>query len=333
MPKKRGPTESESEVAAPRRSTRVSSKPPSAALKEKPAPVRKPAKTNGSTKKAKGTTKLAVEAATKRDDDTDDSLSELSAESQLKKLEETGSKPPPKKKSKAEERSSTTENEAAGSISPKNKLPIGEKLPESIILKNHDNEDVNVLHLTQEKGSVPCPHSQPPHPDSLPSLESPTCLKRVQFNHLYLPQGNSHLIPSEILIPRLSLTLLPIRKSNTPGCTTQACGYRDLHQEILDAGFQVVGLSMDSPKSQTTWKVKQKLPYPLLCDPEVRQRLIKLLGSSKTQSSVQRSHFIFEAGGKLLHVDPKATTTTSPKQALEFIQSLSNGETEEKKTS
>jgi len=278
MPKKRNATEAESEVAAPRRSTRVSSKPPSAALKEKPG---KPAKTNGTTKKAKGTTKPAkpaVETATKRDADTDDSLSELSAESQLKKLEETSSsKPPPKKKSKVEKTPSTTEKKAAGSTSSiKNKLAIGEKLPESIILKNHDDEEVNVLHLTQEKGLI--------------------------------------------------IFIYP--KSNTPGCTTQACGYRDLHQEILDAGFQVVGLSMDSPKSQTTWKVKQKLPYPLLCDPE--QRLIKLLGSSKTQSSVQRSHFIFEAGGKLLLVDPKATTTTSPKQALEFIQSLSNGETEKK---
>lgn len=109
-------------------------------------------------------------------------------------------------------------------------------------------------------------------------------------------------------------------KSNTPGCTNQACGYRDIYQEISNAGFQVVGLSMDSPKAQSSWKEKQKLPYTLLCDP--KQQLIKLLGSSKSAASVQRSHFIFEAGGKLLHVDPKANTTTSPKEALEFIKSL-----------
>ncbi|KAH9441628.1 hypothetical protein Pst134EA_032754 [Puccinia striiformis f. sp. tritici] len=81
---------------------------------------------------------------------------------------------------------------------------------------------------------------------------------------------------------------------------------KDLHKEIVDAGFQVVGLSMDSPKEQNSWKVKQ--------------RLIKLLGSSKTKTSIQRSHYIFEQGGKLLHSEPKANTTNSFQEALEFIQ-------------
>ncbi|KAA1066619.1 hypothetical protein PGT21_034477 [Puccinia graminis f. sp. tritici] len=269
MPKKRSSTEPGSEVA-PRRSTRVSAKPLPAG-NQNPRTTGKTVKPNGKdvVKKAKTQTKPSKKAAGKAEDD---SLSELSAESQVKELEDAEPKPPPKKKTKVDK---APVKESPSSSASKKKLAIGEKLPETIILKNHDDADVNVLELTAEKGLI--------------------------------------------------IFIYP--KSNTPGCTTQACGYRDLHKEIVDAGFQVVGLSMDSPKAQTTWKVKQKLPYTLLCDPE--QQLIKLLGSSKTQTSVQRSHFIFEAGGKLIQVDPKATTTTSPKQALEFIRSLANQTTAE----
>ncbi|OAV86661.1 hypothetical protein PTTG_06818 [Puccinia triticina 1-1 BBBD Race 1] len=261
-PKKRGAPESGSE-AAPRRSTRVSAKPVPAV--DQKQVTGKTAKPNGKAKKATTQTKPSKQPVAKAD--ADGSLSELSAESQVKDLEEADSMSPPKKKSKVDKTPPSKE----GALNSKKKLAIGDKLPESIILKNHDDADVDVLGLTADKGLI--------------------------------------------------MFIYP--KSNTPGCTTQACGYRDLHKEIVDAGFQVVGLSMDSPKAQTTWKVKQNLPYTLLCDPE--QRLIKLLGSSKNQSSVQRSHFIFEAGGKLIQVDPKATTTTSPKQALDFIQSLANG--------
>ncbi|MBW0525404.1 hypothetical protein O181_065119 [Austropuccinia psidii MF-1] len=109
-------------------------------------------------------------------------------------------------------------------------------------------------------------------------------------------------------------------KANTPGCTQQACGYKDLHQEIANAGFEVFGLSMDSPKSLLNWKSKQNLPYTLLSDP--KQQLIKLLGASKSSSSIQRSHFIFDKNRKLLHVTSHASPKSSAKDALDFIKSL-----------
>ncbi|KAG0152524.1 hypothetical protein CROQUDRAFT_649955 [Cronartium quercuum f. sp. fusiforme G11] len=109
-------------------------------------------------------------------------------------------------------------------------------------------------------------------------------------------------------------------KANTPGCTNQACGFRDLHQEIVDAGYQVFGLSMDSPKTQNNWKEKQSLPYNLLCDP--KQELIKLLGGSKSATQVQRSHYIIAAGGTILNITSPASPTNGPKEALDFIKQL-----------
>ncbi|POW07074.1 hypothetical protein PSHT_10097 [Puccinia striiformis] len=307
MPKKRSATLAESEVA-PRRSTRVPVKAVPAVVTKKPAAGKSVKPKGTTTKKPASQTKPAKPPVDKADHE--DSLSELSTESQAKDLEDAEPQLPPKKKSKVDKPAT---KEAAVNSQTKN-LAVGEKLPDSIILKNHEDEDVNVLDLTAEKGSVRHRHLLP---------------KELSLLRIHAPMprdqaANPSLFPfchsRRVLLPtRLIVFIYP--KSNTPGCTNQACGYRDLHKEIVDAGFQVVGLSMDSPKAQNSWKVKQKLPYTLLCDPE--QRLIKLLGSSKTKTSIQRSHYIFEQGGKLLHSEPKANTTNSFQEALEFIQSLS----------
>jgi len=53
-------------------------------------------------------------------------------------------------------------------------------------------------------------------------------------------------------------------RASTPGCTTQACLFRDNYAPITGASLAVYGLSTDSPKANTTFVTKQKLPYPLL---------------------------------------------------------------------
>lgn len=52
----------------------------------------------------------------------------------------------------------------------------------------------------------------------------------------------------------------------TPGCTKEACSIRDLHDDILASGLQVVGVSPQSAQSHTDFKAKHKLPFPLLAD-------------------------------------------------------------------
>ncbi|KAL2044550.1 hypothetical protein ABVK25_012378 [Lepraria finkii] len=55
--------------------------------------------------------------------------------------------------------------------------------------------------------------------------------------------------------------------ASTPGCTTQACLFRDSYAPITGASFAVYGLSTDSAKANTTFVNKHSLPYTLLCDP------------------------------------------------------------------
>jgi thioredoxin-dependent peroxiredoxin len=53
----------------------------------------------------------------------------------------------------------------------------------------------------------------------------------------------------------------------TPGCTQEACDFRDNHQALLDAGFEVVGVSPDEPERNAKFREKEGLPFRLLSDP------------------------------------------------------------------
>jgi peroxiredoxin Q/BCP len=55
-------------------------------------------------------------------------------------------------------------------------------------------------------------------------------------------------------------------KAMTPGCTAEACDFRDAHQELRDAGYEVVGISPDPPEVNARFKEKEGLPFSLLSD-------------------------------------------------------------------
>ena len=55
-------------------------------------------------------------------------------------------------------------------------------------------------------------------------------------------------------------------KAMTPGCTTEACDFRDNYQSLLDAGFAVVGVSPDAPSLNARFKQKEALNFPLVSD-------------------------------------------------------------------
>jgi len=57
-------------------------------------------------------------------------------------------------------------------------------------------------------------------------------------------------------------------KDDTPGCTKQACGFRDAHADLESVEAVVLGVSPDSPESHTRFKSKYQLPFTLLSDPD-----------------------------------------------------------------
>lgn len=83
-----------------------------------------------------------------------------------------------------------------------------------------------------------------------------------------------------------------------PKGTKQACLFRDNYDDIRSAGLSIYGLSTDSPKANTTFKTKQSLPYPLLCD--TNSTLIGAIGFKKAPKGTTRGVFSIGDQGKVL---------------------------------
>lgn len=107
-------------------------------------------------------------------------------------------------------------------------------------------------------------------------------------------------------------------RANTPGCTKQACGFRDNYKPITDAGYDIYGISFDKPKSQTNWKNKYDLPYSLLTDAD--GDVLKAFGAFKQPKNVIRSHFIVAKGGEVLDIRNQISPADSFNEALAFAK-------------
>jgi peroxiredoxin Q/BCP len=83
-----------------------------------------------------------------------------------------------------------------------------------------------------------------------------------------LPDQDDRTISLTTLLNRGPLILYFYPADFTPGCTREACMFRDLHAEILSAGLLVAGISPQAPDRHTEFREKYKLPFPLLCDVE-----------------------------------------------------------------
>lgn len=90
--------------------------------------------------------------------------------------------------------------------------------------------------------------------------------------------------------------------------TTQACLFRDSYEPLTATGLSIYGLSTDSPKANTTFKTKQKLPYPLLCDPNAT--LIAAIGLKKAPKGTTRGVFVVDKSGKVLAAEPGGPAPT-----------------------
>ncbi|KAG7669383.1 hypothetical protein Ndes2526B_g05702 [Nannochloris sp. 'desiccata'] len=109
-------------------------------------------------------------------------------------------------------------------------------------------------------------------------------------------------------------------RAATPGCTKQACGFRDNYSKITDKNFEVFGMSFDKPKSQTNWKIKQNLPYSLLTDAD--GVALKAFGAFKLPKNVIRSHFIIAKGGEVLEIRNQISPADSFNEAVKFVTTL-----------
>ncbi|KAL5345889.1 thioredoxin peroxidase dot5 [Pseudogymnoascus australis] len=126
------------------------------------------------------------------------------------------------------------------------------------------------------------------------------------------------------------VVLFTYPRASTPGCTTQVCLFRDSYAPLTATGFAIYGLSNDSPKANTTFKTKQKLPYDLLCDPQAT--LIEAIGFKKSPSGTLRGVFIVDKEGKVLaaQLGSPGGTHAAAKKLLGADEKAAKEEKEEK---
>jgi peroxiredoxin Q/BCP len=110
-------------------------------------------------------------------------------------------------------------------------------------------------------------------------------------------------------------------KDDTPGCTTQSCGFRDIHDEIAEKNAVVFGISPDGQESHEKFRVKFDLPFTLLVDED--HSISEAYGvwgertmSGRTFMGIYRSHFVIDEKGELLEANYNVAPADSPSGAL-----------------
>lgn len=110
-------------------------------------------------------------------------------------------------------------------------------------------------------------------------------------------------------------------KDDTPGCTTQACGFRDQYPVIEERNAVVLGVSPDSAKSHQRFKTKFDLPFTLLVDEdhtiaEAYGVWVEKSMYGKKYMGVERSHFVIDEQGRILDAQVKVKPEVSVETAL-----------------
>jgi peroxiredoxin Q/BCP len=109
-------------------------------------------------------------------------------------------------------------------------------------------------------------------------------------------------------------------KDFTPGCTTQACSFRDAYQDFQDLGAEVIGVSGDSASSHLNFQQKYKLPFVLLSDAD--RKLRRLFGVPTTLFGLLpgRVTYVFDAKGYCIYIFDSISAKNHISKALEAIQ-------------
>lgn len=110
-------------------------------------------------------------------------------------------------------------------------------------------------------------------------------------------------------------------RDDTPGCTTQACGFRDHHLDFEEKNAVVLGISPDNVKSHQKFKTKYDLPFILLAD--TNHAVAEDYGvwqeksmAGKRYFGIVRSHFVVDEDGRLADVQVKVSPADSVERAV-----------------
>jgi peroxiredoxin Q/BCP len=145
----------------------------------------------------------------------------------------------------------------------------------------------------------------PQQGESLPDLELTT-------------ESGEHIGTGELAGQKTVLYFYP--KDDTPGCTKEACAFRDRMNDYAKADIQVYGVSLDPPESHREFREKYGLNFPLLTD--VEGRASEALGVLGDRGMARRVTFLLDPEGRISKVYPEVSPETHADEILKDAASL-----------
>jgi peroxiredoxin Q/BCP len=114
-------------------------------------------------------------------------------------------------------------------------------------------------------------------------------------------------------------------KDSTPGCTTEACDFRDNYQGLTAQGIVVLGVSADDEASHQKFIAKHNLPFPLIADTD--RKIVESYGVwveknmyGKKYMGIARKTFLIDEAGTVIHIIDKVDTKNATAQVLALLK-------------
>jgi peroxiredoxin Q/BCP len=119
-------------------------------------------------------------------------------------------------------------------------------------------------------------------------------------------------------------------RADTPGCTVQACAFRDTYKQIQKTGAVLLGVSPDTVKAQKKFQEKFQLPFPLLADAD--KKVAESYGVvqeknmyGKKVMGIARTTFVIGPEGKIQHIFPKVKPEGHAVEVLAYLKETAKG--------
>ncbi|UPZ38219.1 thioredoxin-dependent thiol peroxidase [Sphingobacterium sp. PCS056] len=136
-------------------------------------------------------------------------------------------------------------------------------------------------------------------------------------------QNGESISLSDFMGTKVILYFYP--KDNTPGCTTEACNFRDNYQSLKKEGFEVIGVSIDGEASHQKFINKHELPFQLLVDED--QKIVNDYGVwveknmyGKKYMGTARTTFVIDEQGNIAHIVKKVDNKNASQQIRDLIK-------------
>jgi peroxiredoxin Q/BCP len=119
-------------------------------------------------------------------------------------------------------------------------------------------------------------------------------------------------------------------RADTPGCTVEACEFRDTYKQMQKTGAVLLGISPDTPKAQRKFQDKFKLPFSLLADADKKAAVAFDVLKEKNMygkkvMGVVRTTFIIGPDGKIQHIFPKVKPEGHAAEVLAYLKDSAKG--------